>query len=258
MKLVDAHCHLNDEKYLEDIDDIIKDINDKMEFVVCSGWDYNSSLKAIEIAEKNEKVYASIGFHPTDIQDITKEKFSHIEKLAKEHKKVVGVGEIGLDYYWLKDPKEIQKKYFIEQIEMIRRVDIPIVIHTREALADTIEILDSYKDVSGILHCFPGSYESVKPILDRYYVSVGGTVTFKNNRKTKEMVEKVPLERIVLETDSPYLTPVPYRGKRNTPIFTEYVANEIANIKGIDVEKVIQTTTENAIKAYRMRERVWK
>ena len=258
MKLVDAHCHLNDEKYLEDIDDIIKDINDKMEFVVCSGWDYNSSLKAIEIDEKNEKVYASIGFHPTDIQDITKEKFSHIEKLAKEHKKVVGVGEIGLDYYWLKDPKEIQKKYFIEQIEMIRRVDIPIVIHTREALADTIEILDSYKDVSGILHCFPGSYESVKPILDRYYVSVGGTVTFKNNRKTKEMVEKVPLERIVLETDSPYLTPVPYRGKRNTPIFTEYVANEIANIKGIDVEKVIQTTTENAIKAYRMRERVWK
>ena len=215
-------------------------------------------MKAIEIAEKNEKVYASIGFHPTDIQDIIKEKFSHIEKLAKEHKKVVGVGEIGLDYYWLKDPKEIQKKYFIEQIEMIRRIDIPIVIHTREALADTIEILDSYKDVSGILHCFPGSYESVKPILDRYYVSVGGTVTFKNNRKTKEMVEKVPLERIVLETDSPYLTPVPYRGKRNTPIFTEYVANEIANIKGIDVEKVIQTTTENAIKAYRMRERVWK
>lgn len=258
MRLVDSHCHLNDDKYLEDIDNIINDINEKMEFVVCSGWDYNSSLKAIEIAEKNEKVYASIGFHPTDIQDITKEKLLHIEKLAKEHKKVVGIGEIGLDYYWMKDPKELQKKYFIEQIEMIRRIDIPIVIHTREALSDTIEILDSYKDVSGILHCFPGSYESVKPILDRYYVSVGGTLTFKNNRKTKEMVEKVPLERIVIETDSPYLTPVPYRGKRNNPIFTEYVANEIAIIKGIDIEKVIETTTENAINAYRMRERIWK
>lgn len=258
MKLVDAHCHLNDAQYSEDMYEIIQEINEKLEFAVCSGWDYESSLKAIEIAEKNEKIYASIGFHPTDISTITAEKLKHIEKLAKEHKKVVAIGEIGLDYHWMKDPKEVQKKYFIEQIELIRRVDIPIVVHTREALADTIEILDSYKDVGGVLHCFPGSYESVVPILDRYYVNVGGTLTFKNNRKTKDLVDKISIEKLLIETDSPYLTPVPYRGRRNKPTYVELVAQEIANIKNMSYEDVVNITTENAIRVYRMRERIWK
>lgn len=252
MKLVDAHCHLNDDMYNEDLDYIIDDILNEMEFIVCSGWDYESSIKAVKLSEKYENVYASIGYHPTDISKINDKDFAHIEELAKNHKKVVGIGEIGLDYHWMKDPKEVQKQAFIKQIEMIRRVNIPIVIHTRDALEDTINILREYKDVSGILHCFPGSYESVLPILDRYYVSVGGTLTFKNNVKTKELVSKVPLDRIVIETDSPYLTPTPFRGKRNNPIFTKYVANEIARIKGINVEEVINQTTLNAIKAYRL------
>lgn len=252
MKLVDAHCHLNDDMYNEDLDDIIDDILNEMEFIVCSGWDYESSIKAVKLSEKYENVYASIGYHPTDISKINDKDFAHIEELAKNHEKVVGIGEIGLDYHWMKDPKEVQKQAFIKQIEMIRRVNIPIVIHTRDALEDTINILREYKDVSGILHCFPGSYESVLPILDRYYVSVGGTLTFKNNVKTKELVSKVPLDRIVIETDSPYLTPTPFRGKRNNPIFTKYVANEIARIKGISVEEVINQTTLNAIKTYRL------
>lgn len=252
MKLVDAHCHLNDDMYNEDLDYIIDDILNEMEFIVCSGWDYESSIKAVKLSEKYENVYASIGYHPTDISKINDKNFAHIEELAKNHKKVVGIGEIGLDYHWMKDPKEVQKQAFIKQIEMIRRVNIPIVIHTRDALEDTINILREYKDVSGILHCFPGSYESVFPILDRYYVSVGGTLTFKNNVKTKELVSKVPLDRIVIETDSPYLTPTPFRGKRNNPIFTKYVADEIARIKGISVEEVINQTTLNAINAYRL------
>lgn len=252
MKLVDAHCHLNDDMYNEDLDYIIDDILNEMEFIVCSGWDYESSIKAVKLSEKYENVYASIGYHPTDISKINDKDFAHIEELAKNHKKVVGIGEIGLDYHWMKDPKEVQKQAFIKQIEMIRRVNIPIVIHTRDALEDTINILREYKDVSGILHCFPGSYESVFPILDRYYVSVGGTLTFKNNVKTKELVSKVPLDRIVIETDSPYLTPTPFRGKRNNPIFTKYVADEIARIKGISVEEVINQTTLNAINAYRL------
>lgn len=252
MKIVDAHCHLNDKMYDEDLNNIIDDILEQVQFLVCSGWDYESSLKAVELSEKYEKIYASIGYHPTDISKINEKDFSHIEKLAKEHKKVVGIGEIGLDYHWMVDPKEDQKKGFIKQIEMIRRVDIPIVIHTRDALSDTIDILKQYEDVSGILHCFPGSYESVLPILSRYYVSVGGTLTFKNNVKTKELVLKLPLNKIVIETDSPYLTPVPFRGKRNNPIYTKYVAEEIAKIKEVTVDEVIETTTRNAAKAYRL------
>ncbi|WP_068267457.1 TatD family hydrolase [Caviibacter abscessus] len=252
MKLIDAHCHLNDSMYDEDLECIIDEILKEMEFIVCSGWDYESSLRAIKLSEKYDKVYATIGYHPTDISKINDKDFSHIEELARTHKKVIGIGEIGLDYHWMKDPKDVQKQAFTRQIEMIRRVDIPIVIHTRDALEDTINILKEYKDVGGILHCFPGSYESVKPILDRYYVSVGGTLTFKNNVKTKELVSKVPLDRIVIETDSPYLTPVPFRGKRNNPVFTKYVAEEIARIKEIDVEQVINQTSKNAIKAYRL------
>lgn len=252
MKLVDAHCHLNDDMYNEDLDDIIQEILNEMEFIVCSGWDYESSIKAVKLSEKYKNIYASIGYHPTDISKINDKDFAHIEELAKNHKKVVGIGEIGLDYHWMKDPKEVQKQAFIKQIEMIRRVKLPIVIHTRDALEDTINILREYKDVSGILHCFPGSYESVLPILDRYYVSVGGTLTFKNNVKTKELVSKLPLDKIVIETDSPYLTPTPFRGKRNNPIFTKYVAKEIARIKEISVDEVITQTTLNAINAYRL------
>lgn len=253
-KLVDSHCHINDELYKDNKEDIIKQIKENMEFVVCSGWDYDSSIEAIKLANENDNIYASIGFHPTDISKITDEKLLELEKLAKFNKKIVGIGEIGLDYYWMKDEKDIQKKFFNIQLEMVRRLNKVAVIHTRDALADTIEILDSYKDVSGVLHCYPGSYEAVKPILDRYYISVGGVLTFKNAKKTKEMVSKVPIERIVLETDSPYLTPTPYRGKINHPMYTNYVAEEIAKIKNMSYEDVVNITTKNAYEVYK----IWK
>lgn len=257
MKLIDAHCHLNDEKHLKNLDTIMEDINEQMDYVVCSGWDLESSIKAVQIANKYEKVYASIGYHPTDISKMTDENLKTIEKLAIENKKVIGIGEIGLDYHWMVDPKDVQIKGFVKQIDLIRKLDIPIVVHTREALEDTINILKEYKNMGGILHCFPGSYESVLPILDRYYVSVGGTLTFKNNRKTQDLVSKIDISRLVIETDSPYLTPEPFRGRENSPINTIYVAQKIAQIKDISVEKVIEITRNNTIRAYRM-EKIWK
>ena len=252
MKIIDTHTHIYDERFEEDFDTVMKNIEEQMEGIVSIGFDPESSKKSIELANKYSFVHAVIGVHPVDIKKYNDEVEKELEKLAFTEKKVVAIGEIGLDYHWMEDPEEVQKEGFRKQIELAERVKLPIVIHTREALQDTLDILREYKNVGGILHCYPGSYEAAKPFLDRYYIGVGGTVTFKNNRKTKELVKELSLDRIVLETDCPYLTPVPFRGKRNEPGYTKYVAEEIARIKEISVEEVINITTENAKKIYGM------
>lgn len=250
MKIIDTHTHIYDERFEEDFDTVMKNIEEQMEGIVSIGFDLESSKKSIDLANKYPFVHAVIGVHPVDIKKLNDEVEKELEKLALTEKKVVAIGEIGLDYHWMEDPEEVQKEGFRKQIELAERVKLPIVIHTREALQDTLDILKEYKNVGGILHCYPGSYEAAKPFLDRYYIGVGGTVTFKNNRKTKELVKELSLDKIVLETDCPYLTPVPFRGKRNEPIYTKYVAEEIARIKEISVEEVINITTENAKKIY--------
>lgn len=252
MKIIDTHTHIYDERFEEDFDTVMKNIEEQMEGIVSIGFDPESSKKSIELANKYSFVHAVIGVHPVDIKKYNDEVEKELEKLALTEKKVVAIGEIGLDYHWMEDPEEVQKEGFRKQIELAERVKLPIVIHTREALQDTLDILREYKNVGGILHCYPGSYEAAKPFLDRYYIGVGGTVTFKNNRKTKELVKELSLDKIVLETDCPYLTPVPFRGKRNEPGYTKYVAEEIARIKEISVEEVINITTENAKKIYGM------
>lgn len=252
MKIIDTHTHIYDERFEEDFDTVMKNIEEQMEGIVSIGFDPESSKKSIELANKYSFVHAVIGVHPVDIKKYNDEVEKELEKLALTEKKVVAIGEIGLDYHWMEDPEEVQKEGFRKQIELAERVKLPIVIHTREALQDTLDILREYKNVGGILHCYPGSYEAAKPFLDRYYIGVGGTVTFKNNRKTKELVKELSLDKIVLETDCPYLTPVPFRGKRNEPVYTKYVAEEIARIKEISVEEVINITTENAKKIYGM------
>ena len=252
MKIIDTHTHIYDEHFEEDFDTVMKNIEEQMEGIVSIGFDPESSKKSIELANKYSFVHAVIGVHPVDIKKYNDEVEKELEKLALTEKKVVAIGEIGLDYHWMEDPEEVQKEGFRKQIELAERVKLPIVIHTREALQDTLDILREYKNVGGILHCYPGSYEAAKPFLDRYYIGVGGTVTFKNNRKTKELVKELSLDKIVLETDCPYLTPVPFRGKRNEPGYTKYVAEEIARIKEISVEEVINITTENAKKIYGM------
>jgi TatD DNase family protein len=249
MKLVDTHCHIDSDRYDEDRDIILKEIEENLEFAVNIGYDLESSKRSVELADKYEFMYAVVGVHPTDINGYNDELEESLEKLA-ENPKVVAIGEIGLDYHWMKDEKEEQKKIFRRQLELSRRVKKPVVIHTRDATADTIEILKEYKDIKGILHCYPGSYESALELMNNYYFGIGGVVTFKNSKKTVEAVSKIPLDRLVIETDAPYLTPTPFRGKRNHPIYVEYVAQKIAEIKGVSYEEVVRVTTENAMKVY--------
>lgn len=249
-KIIDTHTHIYDKQFEEDFDDVIDRIENQLEGIVSIGFDLESSQKSVELAKKYNFVHAVVGVHPVDISKYNDEVEKEIEKLALNEEKVVAIGEIGLDYHWMADPKDVQAEGFRKQMVLAERVKKPVVIHTREALQDTLDILAEFPNVGGILHCYPGSYEAAKPFLDRYFLGIGGTLTFKNNRKTKELVEVLPLEKIVIETDCPYLTPVPFRGKRNEPIYTSYVAEEIARIKNISVEEVIKITTENAKKIY--------
>ena len=251
-KIIDTHTHIYDKQFENDFDDVMKRIEDELEGIVSIGFDLESSLKSIELANRYSFVNAVIGVHPVDIKIYSDEVEKELERLALTEKKVVAIGEIGLDYHWMEDPKDVQIAGFRKQMELAERVKKPVVIHTREALQDTLDVLKDYKNVGGILHCYPGSLEAAKPFLDRYYLGIGGTLTFKNNKKTKELVKELPLEKIVLETDCPYLTPVPFRGKRNEPVYTKYVAEEVARIKEISVEEVIRVTTENAKKIYGM------
>ncbi len=252
VKIIDTHTHIYDKQFENDFDDVMNRIKDELESIVSIGFDLESSIKSVELANKYDFVYAVVGIHPVDIKKLNDNVEKELERLALTEKKVVAIGEIGLDYYWMEDPKDVQIAGFRKQMELAERVNKPVVIHTREALQDTLDVLKDYKNVGGILHCYPGSYEAAKPFLDRYYLGIGGTLTFKNNRKTKELVKELALEKIVLETDCPYLTPVPFRGKRNEPVYTKYVAEEVARIKEISVEEVIKVTTENAKKIYGM------
>ena len=251
MKLIDSHCHLDNEKFQGDRDEIIEKIGKELEFVVNIGYDLKSSEESIKLAEKHDFIYAVAGIHPTDISGYNEEMENAVEKLAR-HPKVLAVGEIGLDYHWMTEPKEKQQEVFKRLIEVARRVEKPIVVHTRDAMHDTLEILKKYPDVTGILHCYPGSYESALEVMDNYYFGVGGVVTFKNAKKLVEAIKKIPLEKLLVETDSPYLTPEPYRGKRNEPSYVEYVARKIAEIKNVDYEEVVRVTNQNTKLAYKM------
>lgn len=251
MKMVDTHCHLDDEKFEKDREEIFKELSEKMEFVVNIGYDLISSRKSVEYAKENKFIYAAVGIHPSEVENFTEKIEQEIKKLLKE-KKVVALGEIGLDYHWMTSGKEHQKEIFKRQMKLAATENKPVVIHSREALKDTIDIIKEFPNVEGIFHCYPGSIESARLIPENYYFGVGGVLTFKNSKKTVEFLEKIDLSRIVLETDSPYLTPVPFRGKRNNPLYVKHVAEKIADLKGISFEEVIKITTENAKKIYKI------
>ncbi|MGL5796671.1 MAG: TatD family hydrolase [Cetobacterium sp.] len=249
MKLVDTHCHLDNEQFDLDRLEVIDRIKEKLEFCVNIGYDLKSSAISLELAKKNDFIYATVGIHPTDISDYNDEIEEKLEKMAKDSK-VVAIGEIGLDYHWMTEPKEVQQEIFKKQLKLAQRVNKPVVIHTRDAMEDTVNILKEFPEIKGVIHCYPGSVETAKILIDRFYLGIGGTLTFKNAKKTVEVVKDIPLDRIVLETDAPYLTPIPFRGKRNEPIYVQYVAEKIAEIKEINLEEVIKVTTENAKKLY--------
>ena len=251
MKLVDTHCHLDNEKFDEDRLEVIERIKENLEFCVNIGYDLASSEKSLELAKEYDFIYAVIGVHPIDIAEYDEEVEKELELLGK-NPKVVAIGEIGLDYHWMTEPKEIQQERFKKQLELAERLNKPVVIHTRDAMEDTVNILKDYPNITGVIHCYPGSLETAKQLVDRFYLGIGGTLTFKNSKKAVEVVKDIPLDRIVIETDCPYLTPEPFRGKRNEPIYVEYVAKKIAEIKEISVEDVTKITTENAKKLYRI------
>ncbi len=252
MQLFDSHCHFNDEKFDNDRDIIIQKIHaDGVQNATCAGYNVKSSIEAIEIATKYDFIYATCGISPNDIEDI--DRIDEIEKLL-DNKKVVAVGEIGLDYYWNKDNKEKQKQLFINQIDLANKHNLPIQIHTRDASIDTISILKEHPVINkGIFHCCPLNQELIKEgVKLGFYISFSGNITFKN-AKSYECVKLVPLNQLLIETDSPYLCPEPYRGKRNDPSFVKYVANKISEIHNISVDEIANITYENACKIFKIK-----
>ncbi|KAB2328859.1 TatD family deoxyribonuclease [Cytobacillus depressus] len=249
----DTHAHLNAEQYNDDLREVIdRALEEGVSRIVVVGFDRLTIEKAMELTEQYDFIYASVGWHPVDAIDMTDEDLRWIEELAS-HPKVVALGEMGLDYYWDKSPKEIQKEVFRKQIQLAKKVKLPIIIHNRDATADIVAILkeEGAAEVGGIMHCFSGSPETAKECVDmNFYISLGGPVTFKNAKKPKEVAEAIPLDRLLIETDCPYLAPHPYRGKRNEPSYVKLVAEQIAEIKGVSVEEVAEMTTANAKKLF--------
>lgn len=249
----DTHAHLNAEQYNEDLKEVIdRALSEGVSNIVVVGFDRQTIEKAMELTEKYEFIYASVGWHPVDAIDMTEEDLQWIEELS-QHPKVVALGEMGLDYYWDKSPKDVQKEVFRKQIRLAKKVKLPIVIHNRDATADIVEILkeEGAGEVGGIMHCFSGSPETAKEcVAMNFYISLGGPVTFKNAKKPKAVADVIPLEKLLIETDCPYLAPHPFRGKRNEPSYVKLVAEQIAEIKGVSVEEVASVTTENAKKLF--------
>ena len=252
MELLDSHAHYNDEKFDDDRDTIIKEAyNSGITTIINAGYSLESSKKAIEIANQYKFMYATVGVSPNDIEDLKGNYIEDIEELAKSYK-VVAIGEIGLDYYWNKENKEKQKEIFMKQIKLANKLDLPIVIHTREAVMDTIDILKKIEcKKRGVFHCCPLNRELVKEALKLgFYISFAGPVTFKNSKNATEIVNLVPIERILIETDSPYLSPEPVRGTRNDSRNVKYIAEKIADIKGLTVEEIAKQTYKNAEKIF--------
>ena len=252
--LIDTHVHLNADQYEGEVDAVIERAKENgVEKFVVIGFDRKTIERTMELIESYDEVYGVIGWHPVDAIDCTDEDLEWIESLSS-HEKIVAIGEIGLDYHWDKSPKDIQKEVFIKQIELAKRVNLPIVIHNRDADKDTIDILESHdaKSVGGIMHSFHnGTDEQIDRVLNMgFYVSLAGVITFKNVKRPKEVAQYVPLDRLLVETDAPYLTPHPFRGKRNEPKLVRLVAEEIAQLRGISVEEVEKATTENAKRIY--------
>ena len=252
MGLFDSHSHLNDEKFDEDREEQIKKIRASgVSNFITAGYSVESSKKALEIAKKYDFIYTTAGVSPNDIPQTEEElwkQLAEIEKIVEKNKeKICAIGEIGLDYYWNTDNKELQKKAFIEQIKIANKYNLPIVIHTREAVMDTLQILKENKVTkTGVFHCCPQNRELIKEGLKLgFYISFAGPITFKNSKNAEEMINLVPNDRILIETDSPYLAPEPVRGTRNTPANVKYIAQKIADVKGLTLEEVEKITFEN-------------
>lgn len=244
--LIDTHCHLDSESY-ENIEEII---NNMPGIMITAGTNDKTNLEVINLVSKYPNVYGVLGIHPEEIDNLTNDSFKIIEENLN-NPKIVGIGEIGLDYYWIKDNKEKQQELFIKQLELALKYNKPVVIHSREATNDTYKILCNYKNLKKVLHCYSSSLEMAYEFIKIGCVfGVGGTLTFKNNKKLQEIVRNLDLENFILETDSPYLTPEPFRGKKNEPKNVYYVASKISEIKNLSIEKTLEITNKTVISQF--------
>ena len=255
--IFDTHAHYDDDAFDEDRDTLLGEI---FSSGICCITDVGASVKssksAVVLSKKWPQIYAAVGVHPDSTADMTEEDIETLRSLAQE-KKVVAIGEIGLDYYWDNSPREVQKKWFERQLELAREVDLPVIIHSREAAKDTMDIMREAAKAgnTGVIHCYSYAAPMAKEYISMgFFIGIGGVLTFKNARVIKEVASEIPLSSIVLETDSPYLAPVPYRGKRNNSMYLKEVVKQLAQIKQVYEETVITTTLANAKRLYRLEE----
>ncbi|MDI7260339.1 MAG: TatD family hydrolase [Thermodesulfobacteriota bacterium] len=253
--LIDSHAHLEMPDFKKDLEEVIHRAKDSgVEYIFTVGTERKDWARALEIANAHAPVYAILGVHPHNAREIDDRSYTTLKRLC-QNEKVSAYGEIGLDFYRNLSPKDVQLKRFREQIGLAKELKLPIVVHDREAHQETLEILKSEKagENGGIIHCFSGDEEMAKACLDMgFHISVPGSITYKNAEQFQEIVKRIPLESLLVETDAPFLTPVPFRGKRNEPSYVRYTAKKIAEIKKVPFEKVAEATTENALRVFRL------
>jgi len=254
-EIFDTHAHYDDEAFDGDREELLGQLPAQgIARVVNVGASLDSCRCTMELAERYDYIYMALGVHPGECAELDEVSFGWLKEVCQQEK-CVAVGEIGLDYYWEEPDRELQKKWFVRQLELARECGLPVVIHSRDAARDTVDIMTAQKaeEIGGVVHCFSYTKETAKIFLDMgFYIGIGGVLTFKNARKLKEAAEYIPMDRIVLETDCPYLAPVPNRGKRNSSLNLPYVAAELAQVKGMTVEEVRAAAWENGLRLYRM------
>ena len=252
--LFDTHAHMNDPVFDEDRDAVLRSLADKgVALVMNPGCSLENSRQAVELAETYDFMYAAVGSHPDTADEVNEDVIEEYRKLCKQRSKVKAIGEIGVDYYYETIPREIQLKAFRMQMELAREVGLPVIIHERNAHDDGMRMVKEFKDVTGVFHCYSGSAEMARQLVNMgWYIGFTGVLTFKNARKAVETAESIPLDRIVLETDCPFMAPEPFRGKRNDPGYLYRMAERLAEIRGICVEEIHRITTENAKRLYRI------
>lgn len=254
-QMIDSHAHLDEERFDEDRDELIKSLKENaISYVINPSSDMDTSRRVVELSNKYENIFAAVGIHPHDAEGFKEEDLDELRQLSKDER-VVAIGEIGLDYYYDNSPRDIQKEVFRKQLELSHELDLPVIIHTRDAMGDTYDILKEFEDrVRGVMHCYTGSIEMAEKFMKLgFYISIAGPVTFKNAVNVREMAKQIPLERLLIETDSPYLAPVPNRGKRNDPTNVRYVADMLANLKEIQIDKIIEHSRENTVELFSLK-----
>lgn len=250
--IFDTHSHYDDERFNEDRQSLLNSNHTAgVTSIVTCGCDIETTEFAKKLSEEFDFVYFAAGFHPENLEGASLSDLNTIEEYAK-HSKCVAIGEIGLDYHWMSSSKEVQKNFFVSHIELAKKLDMPVIVHDREAHGDTLDILKEKKP-KGVVHCFSGSAEMAKEIIKLgMYIGLNGVVTFKNARKSLEVVKEIPLERLVLETDCPYLAPEPHRGKRNDSSYIPFIAEKIGEVLNMDAQKILDITSENAKRLYNL------